>query len=196
MNKEALQKFAGVAALIALFSYPVIPQVSCNGLTALAASNWDLSLAAVFKLPTSSGAAPASDGLLAFDSAAHLLKVGVNGATAALAPVVAYANQTGVGSSLVSSTLPNGPFPSGLYLVTAYLATSVAGSGSVVTTIGFTDAVGVKIVSMPATLVLTSGAWVSGTALIQVAPGSSITYGTTWTGTGQYNIYVALERVQ
>jgi len=114
-----------------------------------------------------------------------------NGLTA----VVGYATAAGSGASISTANVVASA-PAGVYKVTAYLATSTAGSGNVVTTLGWTDAVGAKTSATPGTLTLTSGAFVQGSILVQVAAASNITYATAWTGTGNYNIYVIVERVQ
>jgi hypothetical protein len=112
-----------------------------------------------------------------------------------LAAVVGYATAAGSGASISTANLVASA-PVGLYRVTAYLATSTAGSGNVVTTLGWTDAVGAKTSATPATLTLTSGTFVTGSVFVQVAASQNITYATAWTGTGNYNLYVVAERIQ
>jgi hypothetical protein len=114
-----------------------------------------------------------------------------NGLTA----VVGYATAAGSGASITTANLVASA-PAGVYKITAYLATSTAGSGNVVTTLGWTDSVGAKTSATPGTLTLTSGTFVQGSILVQVAASSNVTYATAWTGTGNYNIFVIAERVQ
>jgi hypothetical protein len=114
-----------------------------------------------------------------------------NGLTA----VVGYATAAGSGASITTANLIASA-PAGVYKITAYLATSTAGSGNVVTTLGWTDSVGAKTSATPGTLTLTSGTFVQGSILVQVAASSNLTYATAWTGTGNYNIFVIAERVQ
>lgn len=112
-----------------------------------------------------------------------------------LTTVVGYVTAAASGATITTANVVASA-AAGVYRVTGYLATSTAGSGNVVTTIGWTDAVGAKTAAVPATLTLTGGASVTGSILIQVTAASAITYATAYTGTGNYNIYVVAERVQ
>ena len=111
------------------------------------------------------------------------------------AMVVATVTATAQGASITTTNLLASA-PAGLYRISTYLATSTAGSGNVVTTLGWTDTVGAKTLASPGTLTLTTGAFVQSTIFAQVAAASNITYAAAWTTTGQYNIYLTLERLQ
>jgi hypothetical protein len=134
------------------------------------------------------GGAPTTTGVASLYNGQTLVGNGVSA-------VVGYATAAASGASITTTNLVASA-PVGLYRITAYLATSTAGSGNVVTTLGWTDAVGAKTSATPATLTMTSGTFVTGTITVQVAASSNITYATAWTSTGQYNIYVVAERLQ
>jgi len=139
------------------------------------------------KLPTATGAA--------------LSVLQTDGATPqqtswkAAAMVVATATATAQGASITTTNLLASA-SAGLYRISAYLATSTNGTGNVVTTLGWTDTVGAKTLASPATLTLTTGAFVQSTVFAQVAAASNITYATAWTTSGAYNLYLTLERLQ
>ena len=111
-----------------------------------------------------------------------------------LSAVTGYATASGSGASISTSNLV-ATAPAGVYRISVYAATSTAGTGNVSFTLGWTDAVGAKTSSTPATLTLTSGSFVNGSILVQVATSTNITYATTYTSTGNYNLYVIAERV-
>lgn len=81
MRIETFSKLLGLPILVCLFGVPLAAQVVSNGITAAVSSAWDFSAATTLKVPSSGGAAPTLDGLLSFDSIAHNLVWGSNGAT-------------------------------------------------------------------------------------------------------------------
>ncbi len=108
-------------------------------------------------------------------------------------PLLYNDDQQNLAASLAATTLLT-PAPAGLYRINAYIRTHTAGSGNVVTSVAFTDNIGAKTMALPATLALGSGGYASGTAVFWAASGT-ISYSTTYSSTGNYDITVVLERL-
>lgn len=109
--------------------------------------------------------------------------------------VLASITVTASADSIVTTSLLSAA-EAALYRVSVYLCTQAPGTGNVVTTIGWTDSIGVKSsTSSPSVLTLTADNQVDGIKVIEVANGTDITYATTYTGTGAYNINIILERL-
>lgn len=100
---------------------------------------------------------------------------------------------SGLTSSLGTTTVGTS-LPAGMYRLALYYATSTAGSGSVFATAAWTDPVGAKSQAY-GTLTLTANAEVNGEVRFYIATSANISFTTTYTGTGAYNIVYFLERL-
>jgi hypothetical protein len=85
--------------------------------------------------------------------------------------------------------------PAGLYRIAVYVITHTAGTGNVVVTLSWTDAIGAKTLATPPTLTLTAGSFQQAVAHIRTAGAVNITYTATYTATGAYDIDVSMERI-
>lgn len=100
----------------------------------------------------------------------------------------------GLSASLSTTTLEKVP-QAGTYRLVAVLATNTPGTGNVSLAVVFTDDVGLKTVPVGAALALNSNELVTGSLPFVVARGP-ISFSTTYTATGTYNLYIVLERLQ
>ena len=111
---------------------------------------------------------------------------------------VATVSLTGQTGNITTATIYT-PSAAGLYRVSVYVICTTAGGGTLATTIGWSDIVGAKTIKPTADVDLASTAnGATGEAFISSVTSVAITYATaitSKTGSPQYALYIALERV-
>lgn len=119
-----------------------------------------------------------------------------NGVPGILASVT---NQTGKTAAIGSTNLVASTPALGLYRVSVYLLMTTAGtSGTIKTTIGYTDAKQAQTQDSSTVNIASAGDKVGQTFVVETTSASAITYSTTITGTigsGVYSVYLEAERM-
>jgi len=119
---------------------------------------------------------------------------GVQSGGQGLSSVVGYASNQNVSSSVTLTPVNTGTLLTGFYKLCLYSSTVTAGTGNITVSPSWMDSIGIKNPTV-FTMALTSGNLQQACIPVQLS-GSTINYATSYTGTGAYNIYASLERMQ